>query len=123
MGDRDKLRQVLSNLVSNAIKFTPESGAVEIGAHSLNADDPVTARTVQVSVTDSGIGIPKELHDKVFDTFYQVDNSPSRAYEGSGLGLAIVRRFVEAHGGRVWVESGQPRGTVFHFTLPAAHSA
>jgi signal transduction histidine kinase len=123
LGDRDKLRQVLSNLVSNAIKFTPESGAVEIGAHSLNADDPVTARTVQVSVTDSGIGIPKELHDKVFDTFYQVDNSPSRAYEGSGLGLAIVRRFVEAHGGRVWVESGQPRGTVFHFTLPAAQSA
>ncbi len=119
-GDREKLRQVLSNLLSNAIKFTPENGLVEIAAHSLNADDPAMARSVQVSVIDSGIGIPAELHDKVFDTFYQVDNSPSRAYEGSGLGLAIVRRFVEAHGGRVWVESSQPRGTVFHFTLPAA---
>ncbi len=121
-GDRDKLRQVMSNLVSNAIKFTPENGRVEITAHSLNADDPATVRSVQVSVIDSGIGIPPELHDKVFDTFYQVDNSPSRAYEGSGLGLAIVRRFVEAHGGRVWVESSQPRGTVFHFTLPAAQT-
>lgn len=118
--DRDKLRQVLSNLVSNAIKFTPEQGEVRIQVQALPGPDPATARSVQVSVVDSGIGIPLELHDKVFDTFYQVDNSPSRAYEGSGLGLAIVRRFVEAHGGQVWVESGpeRGRGTVFRFTLP-----
>ena len=123
LGDREKLRQVLSNLVSNAIKFTPEHGEVQVLVQTLPSDDAATARSVQVSVIDSGIGIPPELHDKVFDTFYQVDNSPSRAYEGSGLGLAIVRRFVEAHGGQVWVESGSERGTVFRFTLPIPQAA
>ncbi len=122
-GDREKLRQVLGNLVSNAIKFTPEHGEVQVLVQTLPTDDVATARSVQVSVIDSGIGIPPELHDKVFDTFYQVDNSPSRAYEGSGLGLAIVRRFVEAHGGQVWVESGSERGTVFRFTLPIPQAA
>lgn len=123
LGDREKLRQVLSNLLSNAIKFTPEHGEVQVLVQPLPSDDIATARSVQVSVIDSGIGIPPELHDKVFDTFYQVDNSPSRAYEGSGLGLAIVRRFVEAHGGQVWVESGSERGTVFRLTLPVASPA
>lgn len=118
LADREKLRQVLSNLISNAIKFTPEHGEVQVVVQTLPSDDLAAARSVQVSVIDSGIGIPPELHDKVFDTFYQVDNSPSRAYEGSGLGLAIVRRFVEAHGGQVWVESGRERGTVFRFSLP-----
>ncbi|MBL9008874.1 MAG: HAMP domain-containing histidine kinase [Myxococcales bacterium] len=116
--DREKLRQVLSNLISNAIKFTPEHGDVRIEIKTLPSAELATAQAVQVSVIDSGIGIPPELHDKVFDTFYQVDNSPSRAYEGSGLGLAIVRRFVEAHGGQVWVESGRERGAIFRFTLP-----
>lgn len=113
-GDREKLRQVLGNLLSNAIKFTPEHGTVRIVAQVEGGGE----QAVRVSVIDSGIGIPAALHNKVFDAFYQVDNSSTREYEGSGLGLAIVRRFVEAHGGRVWVENGPERGTLIHFTLP-----
>jgi len=121
-GDRDKLRQVLLNLVGNSIKFTPAYGEIQvIGRNLPSAGGGLdgTAR-VQLSVIDSGIGIPSHLHDKVFDAFYQVDNSATREYEGSGLGLAIVRKFVEAHGGQVWVENGPGRGAIFHLTLPAA---
>jgi signal transduction histidine kinase len=114
--DREKLRQVLTNLVGNAIKFTPEHGTVGITARVPTPSEG--ASFVQVSVIDSGIGIPSDLHAKVFDAFYQVDSSSTREYEGSGLGLAIVHRFVEAHGGRVWVERGRERGTLIHFTLP-----
>jgi signal transduction histidine kinase len=127
-GDRDKLRQVLLNLVGNAIKFTPAYGEIKVVGQNLPPDhgpgplgDTGSAiARVQLSVIDTGIGIPSHLHDKVFDAFYQVDNSATREYEGSGLGLAIVRKFVEAHGGQVWVENGDGRGAVFRVTLPAA---
>ena len=129
-GDRDKLRQVLLNLVANAIKFTPDSGEVTIVARNLGAEslpsDPGPPRgpRVLVSVIDNGIGIPTNLHEKVFDSFYQVDNTSTREYAGSGLGLSIVRKFVDAHGGRVWVEDRDPpaRGAVFCLTLPVASS-
>ncbi len=129
-GDRDKLRQVLLNLVGNAIKFTPAYGEIKVIGLNLPAEPGPRRRRdtgsgthvprVKLSISDNGIGIPAELHEKVFDAFYQVDNSATREYEGSGLGLAIVRKFVEAHGGQVWVENGPERGAIFHLILPAA---
>ena len=116
--DRDKLRQVLVNLCSNAIKFTPQDGSVTVTAANLVQTDK--SMWVLLSVADSGIGIPTHLHDKVFDTFYQVDNSATREYEGSGLGLSIVRKYVDAHGGKVWIENRPGGGAIFHLTLPAA---
>lgn len=119
-GDRDKLRQVLLNLVGNAIKFTPAYGEIKVAARDAPQEEPGGPPCVEILVIDNGIGIPDHLHDKVFDAFYQVDNSATREYEGSGLGLAIVRKFVEAHGGRVWVENGPHGGATFHLILPAA---
>jgi signal transduction histidine kinase len=75
---------------------------------------------LQVSVSDSGIGIPEDKLGRVFERFYQVDGSATRKFGGAGLGLAIVRRIVEAHGGRIWVESQVGRGSTFSFTLPKA---
>jgi signal transduction histidine kinase len=116
-GDRDKVRQVLLNLLGNAVKFTPEGGAIDIGGEIyVDAEKPM----VKVSVKDSGIGVAREHHQRVFDPFYQVDNSSTREYGGTGLGLNIVRRFVEAHAGSVWVESEEGKGATFFFTLPVA---
>ena len=103
MGDPGRLRQVVVNLVGNAIKFTPQGEVVV----DVSVQEP--ARTAQSScsfcVTDTGIGIPPEKLDKVFEAFEQADTSTTRHYGGTGLGLAIVRRLVGADGGRVWVES------------------
>jgi signal transduction histidine kinase len=119
LGDRDKIRQVLLNLLGNAVKFTPEGGRIEVSADlaSLVPDGP---RAVRVSVRDSGIGVPAEHQKRVFDPFFQVDNSSTREYGGTGLGLSIVKRLVEAHGGVVWVESEAGKGATFSFTIPLA---
>jgi signal transduction histidine kinase len=128
-GDRDKVRQVLLNLIGNAIKFTPEGGRIEIAAMvatlaqpapDLPADSP---RGVRIWVKDSGIGVPLEHQKRVFDPFFQVDNSSTREYGGTGLGLSIVRRLVEAHGGAVWVDSENGKGSTFAFTIPLAPAA
>jgi len=120
-GDRDKIRQVLLNLLGNAVKFTPEGGKIEVSAAlgplSGAADAP---RAVRVSVRDSGIGVPPEHQKRVFDPFFQVDNSSTREYGGTGLGLSIVKRLVEAHGGAVWVDSEAGKGSAFSFTIPLA---
>jgi two-component system, NarL family, sensor histidine kinase BarA len=123
LGDRDKIRQVLLNLLGNAVKFTPEGGKIEISAavgplvpHG-GAEAP---RAVRVLVRDSGIGVPPEHQKRVFDPFFQVDNTSTREYGGTGLGLSIVKRLVEAHGGAVWVESESGRGSTFSFTIPLA---
>jgi signal transduction histidine kinase len=121
LGDRDKIRQVLLNLLGNAIKFTPEGGKVEVAAALaplLPAADSM--RAVRISVHDSGIGVPPEHQKRVFDPFFQVDNSSTREYGGTGLGLSIVKRLVEAHGGVVWVESEAGKGSTFAFTVPLA---
>lgn len=112
-GDRVRLEQVLTNLVENAIKFTPQGGEVTMGARR---DEEV----VRVTVHDTGIGIPPEEQDKVFDRFYQVDRGEKRAYRGTGLGLAISKHIVERHNGAIWVESdGVPgHGASFHVELP-----
>lgn len=127
-GDYEKLRQVLVNLIANAIKFTPECGEVRVVARNLPPTESRLPKRgeandvgawVQLSVIDNGIGIPAELHEKVFDLFYQVDSSVTREHQGSGLGLSIVRKYVEAHGGQVWIEDRPERGCIFHLILPA----
>jgi signal transduction histidine kinase len=96
-GDQRKVKQVLLNLLSNAVKFTPEGGRIDVRASLANG-------TAEISVTDTGIGIAPEDHDAVFEEFRQVGAADKKA-EGTGLGLALCRKFVELHGGRIWVKS------------------
>ncbi|MCC6996078.1 MAG: HAMP domain-containing histidine kinase [Deltaproteobacteria bacterium] len=132
-GNRERLHEVIVNLLSNAIKFTPERGQIEISLSvAPEASDPYAIgrfgvappgtgqHAMLVRVQDSGIGIPTEKLDRVFDAFFQVDSSPTREYGGTGLGLALVKAFVEAHGGHVWVDSELGHGSTFSFTLPIA---
>jgi GAF domain-containing protein len=109
-GDERKVKQVLLNLLSNAIKFTPEGGRVGLRA------EPVDER-VEVAVSDTGVGIAPEDQEAVFEEFRQVGAAEKRA-EGTGLGLALARKFIELHGGRIWVESQVGVGSTFTFTLP-----
>ena len=111
MADRDKLRQCLVNLCSNAVKFTPAGGTVTVRAE-------VAGERLALHVADSGIGIAEEHLGRVFDVFYQVDGSSTREYGGAGLGLSIVRSFVEAHGGEVKVRSTPGTGSTFTLLLP-----
>ncbi len=113
LADAEQLRQVLANLIDNAIKYTETGGRVEIALETKGAE-------VVVSVRDTGVGIPDADLTRVFERFYRVDKSRSREAGGTGLGLAIVKHLIEAQGGRVWVESRQPGGSTFHFSLRAA---
>ncbi len=115
VADIRRFKQVLLNLLSNAIKFTPDEGRVALLARGRNGE-------VEVSVTDTGIGIALEDQERIFSEFQQVDGSVSRQYEGTGLGLALTKRFVEMHGGRLWVESALGKGSTFAFTMPQAKS-
>jgi PAS domain S-box-containing protein len=108
--DQNRIRQVLVNFVSNAIKFTL-NGQVELGVKILEKD-------VLFYVKDSGIGIPKEFHDRIFERFRQIESSDSRRYGGNGLGLAISKSLVELLGGRIWLESQSNVGSTFYFTVP-----
>ncbi len=108
--DENRLRQVLINLVGNAIKFT-KKGHVEIGIKT-NGD------SVQFHVSDSGIGIPEEYHNEIFERFRQVESADTRKYGGNGLGLAISKSLVEIMGGEIWMESVQGNGSTFYFTIP-----
>ena len=129
-GDAERLRQVFVNLVENAIKFTPRGGKVTVRARIVEGgdDDEGTVllaplrRTVEVTVTDTGIGIPTAERSKVFDAFYQVDSSSTRDYGGTGLGLSIAKRIVEAHGGTVTIQANTPTGTIFVVALPSAQA-
>ena len=110
-GDERKVKQVLLNLLSNAIKFTPEGGRVEVHAGLANG-------VAEISVTDTGVGIAPEDHEAVFEEFRQVGNDYAKKHEGTGLGLTLSRRFVELHGGKIWVKSQLGQGSTFTFTLP-----
>ena len=110
----DRLRQVVRNLLDNALKFTPADGKISISAVA-------NQNVVEVRVSDSGVGIPTESLPHIFERFYKVERS--RREEGSGLGLAIVKNIVEAHGGEVGVESKEGEGSAFSFTLPIAESS
>jgi PAS domain S-box-containing protein len=110
-GDPERLQEVFSNLVSNAVKYSPEGGTVWVGGR-------LDQKGVTVYVADQGIGIPPEEQDRIFDRFHRVETGLHRRTEGTGLGLYLVKAIVEAHGGRVWVESAPGRGSIFMFTLP-----
>jgi two-component system phosphate regulon sensor histidine kinase PhoR len=109
--DRDRLRQVLVNLLDNAVKFNRENGRISVDARP----EP---GAVRVRVEDTGIGIPREAVERVFERFFRVDKGRSRAEGGTGLGLAIVKHLVEAHGGEISCESNPGKGSVLSFTLP-----
>lgn len=132
-GDAVRLRQVFTNLVDNALKFSPKGEAVRIEARLVVSalydgqaigDDELSPTVaydaVEVRVRDRGPGIPAEEHGRIFDPFYQVDSSQTRKHQGAGLGLAICKRLVEAHDGRIVVEDNEPNGTCFVVTLPIA---
>jgi PAS domain S-box-containing protein len=105
------LKEVINNLISNAIKYTPEKGSVAVIVED-------TVRAIKVSVKDTGWGIPKESQDQIFSKFFRAQNIVKRETTGTGLGLYLVKGLVQALGGKIWFESEEGRGTVFHFTIP-----
>ncbi|MDH4099396.1 MAG: ATP-binding protein [Nitrospirota bacterium] len=109
--DLTRLKQILFNLVSNAVKFTPEHGKITISARPVGA-------FVEIAVSDTGIGIRKEDQHLIFQEFRQLDASFTRKYEGTGLGLALTKKLVELHGGKIWVESEESQGSTFFIMLP-----
>jgi signal transduction histidine kinase len=112
VADEDKVDQILTNLINNAIKYSPKGGRVTVRG---SVDD---AGRVVISVADQGVGIPKEHLPKVFDRFHRVDNRDTREVGGTGIGLFLVKHLVEAHGGEIWVESELGKGSTFTFALP-----
>ena len=121
-GDDDRLVQVLTNLLDNAVKYTPAGGTITVGAKlvsdSGSAEQP--GRMIELSVADTGIGIPEQDRPRVFERFYRVDKARSRELGGTGLGLAIVKHIVEGHGGQVWVEGNHPQGSRVVVRLPVS---
>jgi len=116
VGDERKVKQVLLNLLSNAVKFTPEGGRISLGARLADG-------SVEISVTDTGVGIAPEDQGTIFEEFRQVGGDETRKQEGTGLGLTLSKKFVELRGGRIWVDSEVGHGSTFTFTLPLAASS
>jgi signal transduction histidine kinase len=117
-GDRQRLNQVLVNLLSNALRHTPAGGKITLSARLMTVQGADTSPALLIAVADTGQGIPSEDLPYVFERFYRSDKSRARGSGGSGLGLAITRQIIEAHGGRIWVESEVERGSVFSLSLP-----
>lgn len=111
--DRLRFKQILHNLLTNAVKFTPKNGRVWVTARGREG-------FAEISVADNGIGITEDQHQVIFDKFYQVNAATKGGYEGTGLGLAITKRLVEQHGGRIWLKSQLGKGSCFTFTIPIA---
>jgi len=111
VGDERKIKQILLNLLSNAVKFTPEGGRIGINARQADG-------SVEISVSDTGIGIAPEDQARIFEEFRQVGGDYAHKGEGTGLGLTLAKKFVELHGGKIWVESEVGKGSRFTFTLP-----
>ena len=109
-GDERKVKQVLLNLLSNALKFTPEAGRIDVSARLQDG-------AAEIAVADTGVGIAPEDQEAVFEEFRQV-GAADKKVEGTGLGLALSRKFIELHGGRIWVKSQVGQGSTFAFTLP-----
>ena len=116
LGDERKIKQILLNLLSNAVKFTPEGGRIGINAVQSNG-------AVEISITDTGIGIALEDQPKIFEEFRQVGSDYAHKTEGTGLGLTLAKKFVELHGGKIWVTSEPGKGSRFTFTLPVTAAA
>jgi two-component system sensor histidine kinase VicK len=115
--DRDKLDQVLDNVISNAVKYTPEAGSIKIKAEQHGE------KHVQVSIEDTGLGIPKQDLGRLFERFYRVDKARSRTLGGTGLGLSIAQEIIHSHGGDIWIDSEYTKGTTVFFTLPVRSEA
>jgi signal transduction histidine kinase len=113
LGDEEKIRWVIEQLLDNALKFTPKGGTVEIRTD-------VGEDRVAILVSDTGIGISQDDVEAIFEPFHQLDGSPTRRYGGTGLGLALCRRIIEAHSSSLEVDSELGRGSTFSFSLPAA---
>lgn len=109
--DKDKITQVLDNIISNALKYSPEGG--EVTFHLVEYEDKI-----EVQIKDDGVGIPKENLSQIFERFYRVDKARTRKLGGTGLGLAIAKEMIEAHGGKIWAKSNEGAGTTIYFTLP-----
>ena len=109
--DTDKVTQVIDNIISNAIKYSPDGGNIRFGFTG-------QGDMLKVMISDDGMGIPKENVGRIFDRFYRVDRARARSMGGTGLGLAIAREMIEAHGGKIWAESDEGQGTTIFFTLP-----
>jgi signal transduction histidine kinase len=116
VGDRDRLEQVLGNLLENAVKYSPDGSEI-----SVNLDE--RGDTIVTSVCDRGIGIPADELAQVFERFHRGRHVSSTNYGGLGLGLYITKQIVERHGGTIWVESKEGSGTTFYFSLPASRPA
>lgn len=115
--DSQLFMQIFVNLIDNAIKYTPDSGVIEISAEVSDLDGEANHEVI-VHIKDTGIGIPLESQSRVFERFYRVDKDRAREMGGTGLGLAIVKHILLCHDGRIWLESELGEGTVFHFSLP-----
>ena len=111
-GDANRLQEVLQNLLDNAVQYTPENGRIDVQAAQVGG-------AVVLTVADTGIGIPQAEQGRIFERFYRVDAARSREAGGTGLGLSIARHIVDAHGGKLWVESAVGEGSRFHFSIPA----
>lgn len=117
-GDEERLRQVLTNLVSNAIKYSPAGGVIRIGGWTDMAPDTDSQRRAVLYVADQGIGIPRSELPHIFDRFYRVDSSLRRSTAGAGLGLFLCKAIIEAHGGQIWARAEPSKGTTFFIALP-----
>ena len=124
--DKDKFDKILSNILSNAIKFTPTGGFINVvlsqpitKSPPEEGQDKITnGRFIEITVSDTGIGIPDEQLNKIFDRFYQVDNRLSKEYEGTGVGLSLTKELIELHKGKIFVESEEGKGSIFKILLP-----
>jgi len=121
IGDDQRLAQVVTNLVGNSVKFTPDKGSIDIRAQFIMEENNVC--TIQISVTDTGIGVSPDQQDKLFDSFHQTESSTTRNFGGTGLGLSISKSIVEMMGGRIWVESELGKGSTFAFTAKLIRGA
>lgn len=115
LADRDRITQVVINLLSNAYNYSPKGASISVRVRTVDGH-------AQVDVTDTGIGISPEDQDKLFTKFYRADNPATRQVAGTGLGLSVAKSFVEMHGGHIWVKSELGKGSTFSFTIPLAHS-
>jgi signal transduction histidine kinase len=112
-GDKEIIKRIISNLIGNALKFTPKGTAIEV-----NAKFTEDERVIVVSVKDHGQGIPQEYLHRIFEKFVQVESAQVKSRAGKGLGLTFCKMAVEAHQGKIWVESEEGKGSTFYFTLP-----